>query len=78
MFADLSFAVVLFLLILAPLWVMRRQRDQRRLEVMRAADAVQERREREDALQALLDPHPSDVTPPDHDGTNPGNEKFIN
>jgi hypothetical protein len=42
------------LLFIAPLWMMRRREDKRRLEAMRVADAVQERRERESVLAMLL------------------------
>ncbi len=76
LFADLSLAVVLFLLVLGPLWMIRRQRDGRRLELMRAADAVQERREREDALNALLYGEGPPPAPPEN-GTNGANENLI-
>lgn len=52
---NVSVAVGLFALILLPLIVSRRRRDRRKLEAMRAADAVQEAAERESALQAILD-----------------------
>jgi hypothetical protein len=54
LFADVSLGVLALLLFIAPLWVMRRRRDRRRLEAMRLADAVQERRERESVLAMLL------------------------
>jgi peptidase MA superfamily protein len=75
-FADISVSVLLFLAILAPLWAIRRQRDRRRLAQMRVADEIQERREREDALHALLFGEGGQA-PPDH-GTKPGNENLIN
>ena len=78
-FADVTFAALLFLAILGPLWVIRRQRDRKRLAVMRAADEAQDRREREDALHQLL--YGSGEEPPDPppgDGTKPGNENLIN
>ena len=77
LFADLSLAVVLFLAVLAPLWVIRKQRDRRRLELMKAADVIQERREREDALNALLYGNASPPSPPEN-GTNGANENLIN
>lgn len=66
---NVSAAVGLFALLLVPLFVMKRGRDQRKLEAMRVADAVQEARERESALQALLDaqsglPDPSPLPGP--------------
>ena len=73
LFADVSFAALLFLAVVGPLWLMRRQRDRRRLDLMRAADEVQERRAREDVLQALL--YGQAETPPmphPEDGTKPG------
>ena len=53
-FADVSVAVLLFLAVVGPLWMVRRQRDRRRMAQMRAVDELQERREREDVLAALL------------------------
>jgi hypothetical protein len=52
---NVSVAVGLFSLVLVPLFILRRQRDRRKLEAMRAADAAQEAAARESALQALLD-----------------------
>ncbi|HYW30799.1 MAG TPA: hypothetical protein VE869_04765 [Gemmatimonas sp.] len=52
--SNLSIAVALFTVILGPLVVSRRRRDRRRLEVMRATEAAQERAARESALEALL------------------------
>jgi hypothetical protein len=54
LFADVTLAALFLLLLVGPLWVMRRQRDRRRLAVLRAADEAQERRERESALASLL------------------------
>ncbi len=57
LFADVTIGALVLLVFMGPLWVIRRQRDKRRLEAMRAADAVQderEARERESALAALL------------------------
>jgi hypothetical protein len=79
LFADVSFAALLFLAVVGPLWMVRRGRDRRRMAVLRSADELQERREREDVLQSLLygqtekPPEP----PPEH-GTKPGNENLIN
>ncbi len=78
-FADVTFAALLFLAIIGPLWLIRRQRDARRLATMRAAEEAQERREREDALHQLL--YGSVERPPDPppgDGTKAGNEDLIN
>ena len=73
LFADVSFAALLFLAVVGPLWLMRRQRDRRRLDLMRAADEVQERRAREDMLQALLyGQAETPPMPPPEDGTKPG------
>lgn len=52
--ANLSLIAGVFGLLLGPLFWMRRKRDRRRLEVMRAADAAQERAWRESALAVLL------------------------
>ncbi len=52
--ADLSLLSVFLVLVLGPAWWQRRKRQRRRLEVMRAADAAREARERESALTALL------------------------
>lgn len=52
--ANLSLIAGIFGVLLGPLFVMRRRRDRRRLEAMRAADEAQERALRESALAALL------------------------
>ncbi len=52
---NLSAVVGVFAIFLAPLFVSRRRRDKRRMEALRAADAVQEAAQRASALQALLD-----------------------
>jgi hypothetical protein len=52
--ADVTLAALLVLLVIGPLWVIRRQRDARRLAALRAADEEQERRDRESALEAIL------------------------
>jgi hypothetical protein len=51
---DVSLGSILLLLVLGPLWWMRRSRDRERMERLRIADAEQERRERESALAELL------------------------
>jgi hypothetical protein len=52
--ANVSLVAGMFGLLLGPLFVMRRRRDRRRLDAMRAADAAQEQALRESALEALL------------------------
>jgi hypothetical protein len=59
---NISAALGLFAIILVPLFISRKRRDRRKLEAMRTADAAQEARERDSALQALLD---STMAPPD-------------
>jgi hypothetical protein len=72
-FADITFGALIFLAILGPLWVIRRQRDRNRMALLRAADEAQERREREDALHALLYGEAEEPpNPPTGDGTNAG------
>lgn len=56
---NVSAVVGLFGLVLIPLFVMRRRRDRRKLEAMRAADAAQEAAQRESALEALLQSAPA-------------------
>lgn len=51
---DVSAGALLLFVAIGPLWLMRRRRDRRRLEAMRAADAAQADRERASALAALL------------------------
>jgi hypothetical protein len=54
LFADVSLGALALLLFIAPLWIMRRRDDRRRLEAMRVADAAQERRDRASVLALLL------------------------
>ncbi len=54
LFADISVAMLVFLAVLGPLWVIRKQRDGRRMALMRAADALQEQRERDEVTGATL------------------------
>lgn len=51
---DVTAGALLVLLMVGPLWLVRRQRQRKRLEAMRAADAAQSERERASALAALL------------------------
>lgn len=51
---DVSLGAVFVMLMVGPLWIVRRRRNRRRLEAMRAADAAQAERERASALAALL------------------------
>lgn len=51
---DMTLGVILVMVMVGPLWLIRRQRDRKRLEAMRAADAAQAERERQSALLALL------------------------
>jgi hypothetical protein len=65
---NVSLFVGVLAFVLGPLMIMRRRRDRRRLEAMRAADAAQERAARESALEALLalgEPSPALPTPPE-------------
>jgi hypothetical protein len=78
LFADVSFAALLFLAVLGPLWLMRRQRDRRRMALMRVADELQERRERDEALHRLLYGDGEPPPPSPDEGTKPGNENLIN
>jgi hypothetical protein len=51
---DVSLGAVLVILMVGPLWIIRKQRDRKRLEAMRVADAAQAERERASAIAALL------------------------
>lgn len=51
---DVSAAALLLMVMVGPLWIMRRRRNRTRLEAMRQADAAQAERERASALAALL------------------------
>ena len=51
---NITIATLIFLFILAPLYVMRRRRDRKRLEKMREADAAAEAAARQSALEELL------------------------
>jgi hypothetical protein len=53
--SDISLVVGFFTLLLGPLFIARRRRDRRRLEVMRQHEATQDRAARESALAAVLD-----------------------
>ncbi|MCC6319236.1 MAG: hypothetical protein IT361_16305 [Gemmatimonadaceae bacterium] len=54
LFADVTVGTLALLVIVAPLYVIRRRRDRVRLAQMRASDAATEQRDRESALEALL------------------------
>jgi hypothetical protein len=76
LFADVTLGALFLLLLIGPLWVMRRRRDRQRLALLRAADEAQERRERESALASLLGQPPP---PPAPDGGNsPGDGDHLN
>jgi hypothetical protein len=51
---DLALAAGVVSLVLVPMYVQRRRRDQRRLMALRTAEEEQERRARESALESLL------------------------
>lgn len=81
--ADLSFGAALFLAVMWPLWLLRRQRDRRRMALMRAADELQERRERDAMLQAILGAIAEGrgtprTGPPPGAGDDAGNDDLIN
>lgn len=59
---NLTIGTLLLLLVLAPLYVMRRRRDRERLARMREADAVAERQAEQSALAELLGGPPPDET----------------
>jgi hypothetical protein len=59
--SDLSLATVVFLIMLTPLYVIRRRRDRARLARLAAADEAAERQARLDAIRALLE-----SLPPEH------------
>ena len=67
LFTDVTLGALVLMLLVAPLYFMRRRRDQERLARMKAADAEAERRERESAIEALIrgsdDPSPG-ASPP--------------
>ena len=67
LFADVTGAALVFLVMIGPLWVLRRRRDRARLAALLVAEEAQERREQESALAALLgtpDPFPLPPPPP--------------
>jgi hypothetical protein len=68
---DMSLAAFVLLLLVGPLYVMRRRRDKRRMAALVRADVELERRERlerESAIEALLRSLPL-TEPPHHDGS---------
>jgi hypothetical protein len=58
LFSNLTIAALIFLVILAPLYVARRRRDRKRLEKMRETEAAAEEAARRSALEALLGEEP--------------------
>ncbi len=70
LFADVTLGAFVLLLLIGPLWVVRRRRDRDRLTAMRAAEAAADRREMEQALEALLEGVRGDV-PPSNGGVPP-------
>ncbi len=54
LFGNLTITAVIFLVILAPLYVARRRRDRERLEKMRASEAAADEAARRSALEELL------------------------
>lgn len=52
LFGDVTLAAVAFVILLLPLWLLRRRRDRRRLTAMRQADAAE--REQQRLLEELL------------------------
>jgi hypothetical protein len=65
---DFSLAALIMVILVGPLYVMRRRRDRRRLEAMVRSEADAERRERESAIEALLQSLPP-TSPPARDET---------
>lgn len=65
--ADVTLLSLLVLAVIGPLWMIRRQRDRRRLAALIEADRAQEARERASALEALLalprEPGEADAAP---------------
>ena len=55
---NLTFAALVFLVILAPLYVARRRRDRKRLQKMRETEAAAEEAARRSALEELLGEEP--------------------
>ncbi len=60
LFADLSVGAVVLVMVLVPLHIARKRRNRERLERLRVAESVAERKERESAVEALL----RSVSPP--------------
>lgn len=54
LFTDMTLGAAALIVLVAPLYILRRRRDRERLARMRAADLEAERRERELAIEALL------------------------
>jgi hypothetical protein len=54
LFTDMTLGALVLILLVTPLYLLRRRRDRERLARMRVADAEAERRERESAIEALI------------------------
>lgn len=54
LFTDMTLGALVLILLVTPLFLLRRRRDRERLARMRVADAEAERRERESAIEALM------------------------
>ncbi len=54
LFSDLTLAVLVLLIVVVPLYTLRRQRDQKRMAALRAADEAADEKARASALSALL------------------------
>jgi hypothetical protein len=54
LFTDMTLGAVVLILLVTPLFLLRRRRDRERLARMRVADAEAERRERESAIESLI------------------------
>ena len=68
LFGDFTLAALAFLVLLLPLYLMRRRRDRRRMEALQRADAEAERLARASVLAALLD----ESREPDRPASEPG------
>ena len=69
--ANMTLILGLLGIMIVPLWVMRRRRDQRRMEALRLADAAAERAADTDALAALLAAGQSEQPPSEPPSASP-------
>jgi hypothetical protein len=67
LFSDITVASLIFLVLVAPLYVARRRRDRRRMAALVAADALAEPQADLDALASFLN-----VAPEHHAGSTDG------